>query len=76
MKPRSTPCLYFEGGGSEGPQHSLGSKKGHYLENTSLCGSDTDHIRTRPLYAFSSHDSINSHIYVMLTTGSVAFKMY
>ena len=74
-KPRSTPRLYFEAGGSEGPQHSLGSKKDHFLENTSLCGGDTDHIRTRPFYPFSFHDSVNSHIYVMLTTGSVAFKM-
>ena len=74
MKPRSTPRLYFEGGGSEGPRHSLGSKKSHFLENTSLCGGDTDHIRTRPLYTFSFHDSVNSHIYVMLTTGSVVLK--
>ena len=74
-KPRSTPRLYFEGGGSEGPQHSLESKKGHFLENTSLCGGDTDHIRTRPLYTFNFHYSVNSYIYVMLTPGSVAFKM-
>ena len=74
-KPRFTSPLYFEGGGSDGPQHSLGSKKGHYLENTSSCGGDTDRIRTRPLYTFCFHNSIKLYIYVMLTTASVAFKM-